>query len=89
MTMFWLWTAAGGVALLLAVKSTVFVVRRRRVARASLTRDPVMRNAQRAMAEMQDQRRRSKKGTIRGKGGGGDAKTMHDAAYGSDTSTGA
>lgn len=88
MTLFWLWTAVGGVALLLVVTSAVVVVRRR-VARASLTRDPVMQNAQRAMAEMQDHRRRSNKGTIRGEGGGGDAKTMSDAAFGSDTSTGA
>jgi hypothetical protein len=89
MTMSWLWIALGGVALLLVVTSAVVVVRHRRVARASLTRDPVMRNARRAMAEMQDQRRRSGKGTIRGKGGGGNAGTMYDAAYGSDTSAGA
>ncbi|MEU1591073.1 hypothetical protein [Micromonospora sp. NPDC005710] len=89
MTMFWLWTAVGGLALLLVVTLAVVVVRRRRVADTSLTHDAVLRNAQRAMVEMQNHRRRSDKGTIRGKGGGGDPKTMYDTAYGSDTSAGA
>ncbi|MET8907861.1 hypothetical protein [Micromonospora sp. NPDC004551] len=89
MTMSWLWVVLGGVALLLVITSAVIVVRRRRVARASLEHDLVMRNARRAMAEMEGQRRRSGKGTIRGQGGGGNAGTMYDAAYGSDTSAGA
>lgn len=89
MTMPWLWIVLAGVALLFVVTSAVVVVRHRQVACGSLARDPALRNARRAMTEMQDQRRRSSKGTIRGKGGGGNTGTMYDAAYGSDASAGA
>ncbi|MET7835716.1 hypothetical protein GA0070622_4220 [Micromonospora sediminicola] len=85
MTATWLWIVLCGVPLLLVV---AFVVRRRRAARAAAG-DAVLRDARRAMAEMDRRRGRSRKGTIRGQGGGGNAGTMYDAAYGSDTSAGA
>ncbi|MFI7213287.1 hypothetical protein ACIBP4_17735 [Micromonospora maritima] len=88
MTSSWLWVVLCGVPLLVVLVSVVVVVRRRRAARASAG-DPVLRDARRAMAELERGRRRAGRGSIRGQGGGGSAQMARDAAYGSDTSAGA
>ncbi|WP_146179872.1 hypothetical protein [Micromonospora sp. RP3T] len=87
--MTWLWIACGTSLPLAATSAVVLLRRRRRMADAEPGRDAVARRARRAMAEMDNRRRRSGRGTIRGAGGGGDRTTMYDAAYGSDTSAGA
>ncbi|MFF5293699.1 hypothetical protein [Paractinoplanes globisporus] len=79
------WLAISVAVLVVVVVGGGLVVVRRRRARA--TDDPETRKREagrRAIEQMDKGRRRGRKGTIRGQGGGGDEKTQQDAGYGTD-----
>ena len=74
---------ASGVLLLLAVVVlAVVVVRRRRTSRA-LSREDQLRLGRRAAQQITRANRRTRRGSLRGEGGGGSDRLAQDAAYGS------
>ncbi|BCL16532.1 hypothetical protein GCM10017556_42710 [Micromonospora sagamiensis] len=83
-------TAAWGllaVGLVGGLAAAGLLLRRRRRAALPQDRAEVMRAARVATRQIAQDRRRTQRGTLRGKGGGGNTSLSHDAAYGSDGGT--
>lgn len=79
------WFVVGAVLVSAAISIMVVVLRRR--ANRGATDEAAA--ARLVIQEMAKERSRRSKGSLRGKGEGGDRNTAYDAAYGSDTSSGA
>ncbi|SCL35190.1 hypothetical protein GA0074692_4028 [Micromonospora pallida] len=82
-----IWLVMGGIFALAALVMALLVIRRSR--RKDPSPEQQALEARAAIRQLAKNSRRAQKGTIRGKGGGGDTKTAYDAAFGSDTSSGA
>jgi type II secretory pathway pseudopilin PulG len=75
------------VAVVLVMVVGVAVLARRRRASRALDREEQLRLAKRAAQQIAKERRRTGRGNLRGKGGGGSEGLSHDAAYGSEGGT--
>ncbi|PZF84289.1 hypothetical protein C1I99_30505 [Micromonospora deserti] len=72
--------------LLMAGVGVAVVIQRRRASRV-LDQEEQLRLARRAVQQIARETRRTKRGSLRGKGGGGDEGLSRDAAYGSEGGT--
>lgn len=78
------WIAVGAALICMIIGAGVFVVLRRRN-RASDDPDAVLRAARRAIQESARDRRQRSKGSMRGKGQGGDPNLAIDSGIASDS----
>jgi hypothetical protein len=76
------WTGAALLAVLVIVVAVVLVRARRRKQAAVLSRDEKLRRARQATAQINRGRRKTARGSLRGKGEGGSDRLSKDAAYG-------